>query len=126
MMCALFLKLRPRGEERRAAFDPFAKVLHGYERTLGFALRHSVLVMVVLFSTICLNVVLFRTVPKGFFPQQDTGRTIGRIQADQSISFRALRLKLAQLQAIVQADPAIASVRGYTGSGGNVGLATST
>jgi multidrug efflux pump len=114
MMCALFLKPRPRGPRR---FDPFARVLRGYERTLGWALRHGILVMVVLVSTVVLNFVLFRIVPKGFFPQQDTGRMIGSIQADQAISFQAMRLKLEQLQAIVQADPAIASVKGYTGSG---------
>ncbi|HXN88972.1 MAG TPA: efflux RND transporter permease subunit, partial [Methylocella sp.] len=114
MMCALFLKPRPRGPRR---FDPFAGVLRGYERTLGWALRHGILVMVVLVSTVALNFVLFRIVPKGFFPQQDTGRMIGSIQADQAISFQAMRLKLEQLQAIVQADPAIASVKGYTGSG---------
>ncbi len=116
MMCALFLTAaRRRGRRRR--FDPFAKVLQGYERTLGWALRHGILVMVVLLSTVGLNVVLFKIVPKGFFPQQDTGRMVGSIQADQAISFQAMRLKLEQLQAIVQADPAIASVKGYTGSG---------
>jgi multidrug efflux pump len=114
MMCALFLKPRPRAPR---GFDPFAKVLQGYERTLGWALRHGILVMVVLVSTVGLNVVLFKVVPKGFFPQQDTGRLMGSIQADQAISFQAMRLKLAELQAIVQADPAIASVKGYTGSG---------
>ncbi len=114
MMCALFLKPRPRGPR---GFDPFAKVLQGYERTLGWALRHGILVMVVLLSTVGLNVYLFKIVPKGFFPQQDTGRMVGSIKADQAISFQAMRLKLAQLQAIVQADPAIASVKGYTGSG---------
>ena len=114
MMCALFLKPRPHGPR---GFDPFAKVLQGYERTLGWALRHGILVMVVLVSTVGLNVVLFKVVPKGFFPQQDTGRLMGSIQADQAISFQAMRLKLAELQAIVQADPAIASVKGYTGSG---------
>ncbi|MGB6175139.1 MAG: efflux RND transporter permease subunit [Methylocella sp.] len=114
MMCALLLRPRPRGPRR---FDPFARVLRGYERTLGWALRHGVLVMAVLLSTVGLNLYLFKIVPKGFFPQQDTGRMIGSIKADQSISFQAMRLKLAQLQAIVQADPAIASVKGYTGSG---------
>ncbi len=116
MMCALFLRPPP-GEIRQRRFDPFAKVLRGYERTLGWALRHGILVMVVLLSTVGLNVLLFKIVPKGFFPQQDTGRVIGSIQADQAISFQAMRLKLEQLQAIVQADPAIASVKGYTGSG---------
>jgi multidrug efflux pump len=117
MMCALFLRPPPPGEIRQRRFDPFAKVLRGYERTLGWALRHGILVMVVLLSTVGLNGVLFKIVPKGFFPQQDTGRMIGSIQADQAISFQAMRLKLEQLQAIVQADPAIASVKGYTGSG---------
>jgi multidrug efflux pump len=117
MMCALFLRRPPPGEIRRRRFDPFAKILRGYERTLGWALRHGILVMVVLLSTVVLNFVLFKYVPKGLFPQQDTGRLIGSIVADQSISFQAMRLKLAQLQAIVQADPAIASVKGYTGSG---------
>ena len=116
MMCALFLRPPP-GEIRRRRFDPFAKVLQGYERTLGWALRHGILVMLVLLATVGLNFVLFKIVPKGFFPQQDTGRMIGSIQADQAISFQAMRLKLEQLQAIVQADPAIASVKGYTGSG---------
>ncbi|HUB63137.1 MAG TPA: efflux RND transporter permease subunit [Methylocella sp.] len=118
MMCALFL--RPRGPAQarpQRRFDPFAKILHGYERSLGWALRHGILVMLVLFATVALNIVLFKIVPKGFFPQQDTGRLIGSIQADQAISFQAMRLKLAQLQAIVAADPAIASVKGYTGSG---------
>jgi multidrug efflux pump len=116
MMCALFLRPPP-GEIRRRRFDPFARVLQGYERTLGWALRHGILVMLVLLATVGLNFVLFKIVPKGFFPQQDTGRMIGSIQADQAISFQAMRLKLEQLQAIVQADPAIASVKGYTGSG---------
>jgi multidrug efflux pump len=81
--------------------------------------------MIALFATICLNVYLFSIIPKGFFPQQDTGRLIGTIQADQSISFQAMKQKLAQLQSIVQEDPAIASVKGYTGAAGgqtNAGL----
>ena len=117
MMCALFLRPRPPAQAHPRRFDPLAKILRGYQRTLGWALRHGILVMLVLFSTVGLNIVLFKIVPKGFFPQQDTGRLIGSIQADQAISFQAMRLKLAQLQAIVQADPAIASVKGYTGSG---------
>jgi multidrug efflux pump len=117
MMCALFLRPRAPAGARARGFDPFGKLLQGYERTLGWALRHRILVMMVLLSTVGLNVALFKIVPKGFFPQQDTGRLAGSIQADQAISFQAMRLKLAQLQAIVQADPAIASVKGYTGAG---------
>ncbi len=117
MLCARFLKPRAPPGARARGFDPFGRLLQGYERTLGWALRHGILVMAVLLSTVGLNVVLFKIVPKGFFPQQDTGRLAGSIQADQAISFQAMRVKLAQLQAIVQADPAIASVKGYTGSG---------
>ena len=117
MMCAIFLKPHSRSPDTSTRFDPFAKILHGYERSLSWALRHGVLVMLVLFATIGLNIELFKIVPKGFFPQQDTGRLAGSIQADQSISFQAMRDKLAQLQAIVQADPAVASVKGYTGTG---------
>jgi multidrug efflux pump len=118
MMCALFLRPRSPSQVQPRRFDPFAKILRGYERSLGWALRHGILVMLVLFLTMGLNVVLFKVIPKGFFPQQDTGRLIGSIQADQAISFQAMSHKLAQIQAIVLTDPAIASVKGYTGSGG--------
>jgi multidrug efflux pump len=117
MMCSLFLKPEARTERRSRRFNPFAQILHGYEQTVGWALRHSVVVMVVLFATVGLNVYLFKIVPKGFFPQQDTGLVFGSIQADQTISFEAMRQKLAQLLAIVRHDPAVESVRGYTGSG---------
>ncbi|HEY4847753.1 MAG TPA: efflux RND transporter permease subunit, partial [Methylocella sp.] len=117
MMCARVLKPHAPAGARARGFDPFGRLLQGYERTLGWALRHGILVMVVLVLTVGLNFVLFWFVPKGFFPQQDTGLLAGTIQADQAISFQAMRLKLEQLQAIVQADPAIASVKGYTGSG---------
>ncbi len=117
MMCALLLKPRPRGPPMPAHLDPFAKVLDGYERSLAFALRHGVFVMAVLISTVGLNIFLYRIVPKGFFPQQDTSRIIGTIQADQAISFQALRVKLAQFQAVLRDDPAIDSVKGYIGPG---------
>ncbi|QBR71742.1 nodulation protein [Beijerinckiaceae bacterium] len=117
MMCAIFLRPRPTAPDGARRFDPVATVRRGYERSLGWALRHGILVMIALLATICLNVYLFAIIPKGFFPQQDTGRLIGTIQADQSISFQAMRDKLGLLQAIVQNDPAIASVKGYTGTG---------
>ena len=71
--------------------------------------------MLILLATVALNVFLYVIVPKGFFPQQDTGQLIGRIQADQSISFQAMRQKLADFIAIVRADPAVANVVGFTG-----------
>jgi multidrug efflux pump len=118
MLCALFLRSRTSSRVvRPPRFDPFGRLLRGYERSLSWALRHGILVMLALFATVGLNIALFKIVPKGFFPQQDTGRVVGSIQADQAVSFQAMQKKLAQLQAIVQADPAVASVKGYTGTG---------
>jgi multidrug efflux pump len=116
MMCALFLRppVRHEGPKRRTLFD---RSLALYERTLGWSLRHSGLVVLVLFVTIGLNVALFVIVPKGFFPTQDTGRMMGGITADQSVSFQAMEQKLAQLMDIVQHDPAVQHVVGFTGQG---------
>ncbi len=115
MMCALLLRRRPREAARRRSFDPFAALIRGYGRTLGWALRHGGFVMLLLFATVCLNVALFTIIPKGFFPQEDTGRILGAIQGDQSISFQAMEQKLKALQDIVQADPAVDTVVGFTG-----------
>jgi multidrug efflux pump len=73
------------------------------------------LAMLVLFATVCLNIYLYLIIPKGFFPQQDTGRLIGFIQADQSISFQAMRAKLASFVTIVRTDPAVENVVAFTG-----------
>ena len=120
MMCALLLKpaTQREGPQRRTLFD---RVLAWYERSLAWSLRHGLWVMLALLVTVGLNVVLFVMVPKGFFPQQDTGRMMGQIQADQSISFQAMQGKLTQLMDIVQRDPAVQSVVGFTGSGGGGG-----
>jgi multidrug efflux pump len=122
MMCALFL--RPRAPEsgaplRRGFFD---RVLAGYERSLSWALRHSRLVLLIFIGAIVLNGFLFYVVPKGFFPEQDTGRLIGTLQADQSVSFQLMTQKLRQMMAIVQADPAVEHVVGYTGVGSGGGF----
>ena len=122
MMCALFL--RPRGPDsgapqRRGFFD---RVLAGYERSLSWALRHSRLVLLIFIGAIALNGFLFYVVPKGFFPEQDTGRLIGTLQADQSVSFQLMTQKLRQMMAIVQADPAVEHVVGYTGVGSGGGF----
>jgi multidrug efflux pump len=78
------------------------------------------LTMLILLGTVVLNVALYVIVPKGFFPQQDTGQLSGRIRADQSISFPAMRQKLEDFIEIVRADPAVENVVGFT-SGGNTG-----
>ena len=77
-------------------------------------------------GTICLNVALFIVVPKGFFPQQDTGRLFGWLQADQSISFQAMSAKLRQVMTIVQQDPAVENVVGFTGAGSGWGGSSNT
>ena len=93
----------------------FALLRRGYEWSLAVALRHPALTMLALLATVVLNVHLFAVVPKGFFPQQDTGRIMGGIQADQSISFQAMRGKLAAFVGIVKDDPAVETVVGFTG-----------
>jgi multidrug efflux pump len=121
MMCSLLLRPRSAQRQARRWRSPFATLLHGYERSLMWALRHGPLLMMVMLATIGLNVLLYVVVPKGFFPQQDTGRLVGSIQADQSISFQLMRRKLAQMMSIVQHDPAVASVVGFTGAGSGGG-----
>ncbi|MFH6786197.1 MULTISPECIES: efflux RND transporter permease subunit [Methylobacterium] len=122
MMCARFLKpeahgARP-GPVARVLEAAFEGLLSGYRVTLDWALRHGVTVMLVLLAAVVLNVYLYVIVPKGFFPQQDTGQMIGGIQADQRISFQAMSAKLRRATAIVQADPAVESVVGFTGGRG--------
>jgi multidrug efflux pump len=120
MLCALWLKPQAaEGPRRRTFFD---RVLGGYERSLGWALRHGGLVMLILLSAVCLNVVLIKIIPKGLFPEQDTGRLIGSLQADQSVSFQAMTQKLRQMTDIVQRDPAVDHVVGYTGVGSGGGF----
>ena len=121
MMCAIFLRSTPAREtpRRRSLFD---RALVGYERSLGWALHHSRIVLVIFFGAIVLNILLFYVVPKGFFPEEDTGRMIGSLQADQSVSFQLMTQKLRQMMAIVQADPAVENVVGYTGVGSGGGF----
>ncbi|MGO4279310.1 efflux RND transporter permease subunit [Cupriavidus sp. RAF20_2] len=120
MMCARLL--RPVDEHKasqgrfyRASERVFNWMHDRYARSLDFALRHGKLVWVILLATMALNVWLYVVVPKGFFPQQDTGRLIGFIRADQATSFQAMRGKLDNFIKIVQSDPAVVNVTGFTG-----------
>jgi multidrug efflux pump len=118
MMCARLL--RPKAERKTGRIGAwsermFAVLVDGYKRSLAWNLRHGAFIMIVLLATVCLNVYLYVTIPKGFFPQQDTGRLTGSIQADQSISFQAMRVKLADFMKIVSEDPAVQNVVGFTG-----------
>ena len=119
MMCAFVLG---RGSARHghlyhASERLFNAALASYERSLAWALRHPRLIVLILFAAIGLNVFLFIHVPKGFFPQQDTGRIIGFVQADQSISFQSMQQKLTQFISIMRKDPAVEAVAGFTGGG---------
>ncbi|HEY2610624.1 MAG TPA: efflux RND transporter permease subunit [Reyranella sp.] len=120
-MCAWMLKDRS-GHPARARWAvwmerQFDRFRNGYARGLHAVLDHTLLVGLVLIGLIVGNVFLFRMLPSTFFPEQDTGIVIGQIIADQAISFPAMSQKLAQLQGIVQKDPAVASVFGFAGSG---------
>ncbi|EJL88341.1 cation/multidrug efflux pump [Herbaspirillum sp. CF444] len=122
MMCAKLLKREGEQERKPGRFFSavermFDGMLRGYERSLAWALRFSPLMIVILFATIALNVYLYVIVPKGFFPQQDTGRLIGGIRGDQSISFQAMRIKLNEFIEIVRQDPAVDNVTAFTGGG---------
>jgi multidrug efflux pump len=124
-MCALFLRGRPRhGDVRRP--DLFDRMRSGYARSLDWALRHRRIVLLLFAGMICLNVVLYVVVPKGLFPQQDSGRLFGLLQADQSISFQAMSEKLKQAMSTVQQDPAVESVVGFTGAGSGWGGSSNT
>ncbi len=118
MMCARLL--RPSTERKSGRIGRWSERLYdstvrAYGRSLDWGLAHGGVVMLVLLVTVCLNVYLYVIIPKGFFPQQDTGRLVGGIQADQSISFQAMRQKLADFMTIVGGDPAVENVVGFTG-----------
>ncbi len=120
MMCAYLLRHRPQDRQSRfyrAGERVFDAMLGFYENSLRQALRHPFLVAMTLLATIAFNVYLFVIIPKGFFPQQDTGRMVGGIRADQSISFQLMRQKLQEFIGIIRADPAVDSVVGFTGGG---------
>ena len=124
MMCAWLLQpertKQPNGRFAwlgRRFDNGFQWVLRGYAHSLDWALHVRWLVMLVLAVVVGLNVYLFIKVPKGFFPQQDTGQISGGLRADQSISFQALQGKLKELVDIIHADPAVDTVVGFTGGG---------
>src|SRR5437016_517314 len=118
MMCALFLKPRQKsahGRLYRMSERAFEWLLRRYEASLSWVLRHARLTMGVAAITVCINVYLYAVVPKGIFPEQDTGRLTGALQADRDTSCPALREKLGHCVDVVMADPGVDSVVGLTG-----------
>ena len=116
MMCAHLLRQHAEhGRVYRWSERGFTWVVNTYGRTLTSVLRHPFITLMVLFLTIALNFYLFLHTPTGFFPQQDTGRMGGGIQADQDTSFQAMDKILHQMISIIDADPAIDNVNGFVG-----------
>ncbi len=124
MLCARVLKSEPtdtHGWWYRTSERGFGLLAGGYATSLRWVLRHPRTMLVVTLGTMALTVYLYILVPKGFFPQQDTGRLFGNIQAAQDISFQAMRQKLTDVVEIIKSDPAVASITGFTGGGGHAG-----
>jgi multidrug efflux pump len=118
MMCAHLLKAHEsHGWLYRKSEQAFNAVVKAYGKTLSGVLRFPAITLAGLLATIALNVYLYIYVPKGFFPQQDNGRMMGSIQADQDTSFQAMDKILVQMIKIIVADPAVDTIQGFTGGG---------
>jgi hydrophobe/amphiphile efflux-1 (HAE1) family protein len=120
MMCAKFLKpIRKEGHNwlYRLSERGFQRLIEGYDRGLRWVLDHQPLTLTVTIATIFLSAILYYFVPKGFFPQQDTGLLSGSIQASQDISFDAMRVKQNQFSQIVTSDPNVQSNIAFVGGG---------
>jgi multidrug efflux pump len=129
MMCAKLL--RSHGQEKhgllyQSSERMFQWILTKYESSLGWVLRHQPLILLVTFLTMGATALLYVKIPKGFFPQQDTGRINGSIQGDQDISFQAIQGRIIQLANITAADPAVDAVMGFNGGGFGKSLNTGT
>src|SRR5260370_9715107 len=123
MMCARFLRHETGEHNRLYRFseNAFNRLLRTYDVSLRWVLRHQFLILLVTFGTVCLNIYLFVQTPKGFFPQQDTGRFSGLIQGDQDLSFAAMSQKMREFTDIVLQHPAVDTLLSFTGraSGGS-------
>ncbi|MEQ1976134.1 multidrug efflux RND transporter permease subunit MdtC [Xenorhabdus sp. SGI240] len=117
MMCAHLLKSTPENAQKQAR--GFGKVLlriqQGYAHSLKWILNHTRWVLLALVGIIGLNIWLYISIPKTFFPQQDTGKMLGFVVADQNISFQAMRKKVERFMQVVNDDPTVDNVVGFTG-----------
>ena len=125
MMCSVLLKKQAtHGKLYMASERLFERLLKGYENSLRWVLDRSLLALIAAIATIGLAVYLYIEIPKGFFPQQDTGRLNGTILADQAISFQEMQRKIQRLAVIAKQDPGVDTVLTFTGGGG--GTTTNT
>ncbi len=133
MLSALFMR-RSHGVKRLHLLEEtFNRIQAAYGRALTHALRHPLLTISTLPASFFLIFLLFgafpslyKGVPKGLFPPEDTGRMMGTLEGDQSISFQSMKTKLTEMLGIVQADPAVQTVVGFTGATGGPGAAVNT
>jgi multidrug efflux pump len=120
-MCAKFLRPSPPNEQHNVVYRAsewfFDRLLATYRHALKWVLAHQPLTLVVTILVACLSGYLYVKVPKGFFPQQDTGRLNGSVQAGQDISFQAMSGKMEQFVKIVLKDPAVDTAVGFAGGG---------
>jgi len=119
MMCAYVLRSEKgvtHGRLHRFSERLFDRLLSEYRQSLTWVLKHPAPVVLVFFGTLALNIVLMGHVTKGFFPIQDTGSLLGGFQGPQDASFRAMQLALISIEKVIQADPAVDVVTGFTGS----------
>jgi multidrug efflux pump len=121
MMCAYLLKSEKEmkhGRMYKASESVFQWVLDLYRRSLRWALENPGLILTVLVLIIALNVAIAIKIPKGFFPQQDTGSLGGAMRGPEDASFPAMNAALQQIESVIQKDPAVQNVIGFTGGGG--------
>jgi multidrug efflux pump len=124
-MCARILKDQDEHSWLHRKTEPFFLFIIGrYERMLRWVLRHSGVVLLIALATLALNVYLFIIVPKGFFPQQDTGRLNGNFIGDQSISFQAMQAKIKELSLRAKRDPDVQVIQAFSGGGGGTTMNT--
>ena len=129
MLSSRFLEphsARKHGRIYRLSERGFDFILAEYERGLRWVLRHQALVLAITIATFVLNIYLFILVPKGFFPQQDTGRLSGRIMGQQDVSFDSMKIKVQQMTEIVKSDPGVLNALSSVGGGGPGGGASNT
>jgi multidrug efflux pump len=122
MMCARLLRSHESEQKHNWMYNlserGFNAIHNGYDRSLKFVLRHQFVTLIVMLSTLAFTVHLYIAIPKGFFPQQDTGRLSGAIQADQATSFQAMKDRMLQVVETVMQDPAVDGLNASTGAGG--------
>jgi len=125
MLCAVLLPRKP-AERRRGWLSRFSDGVFGklhsvYEKALDWSLETQPVALAILVAAVVLTAYLYVVIPKGFFPQQDTGLITGAMQADQSSSFQIARTRLTRFVNIIRRDPSVQSVVGFTGGSGRGG-----